>query len=101
MAGSQDGCALEDVQELLKLRVAGEQRRLARKLGCRRVRVELLRLDGGRTKDAAGGPDVHWCGVVGAAQQHLGRAVPQRHNLRAPVSVKEHSLLTCGRTSWV
>lgn len=32
-------------------------------------------------EDAADAPHVEWGGVVGGAQQDVGRAVPQRHNL--------------------
>ena len=56
---------LEDVQELLQLGVAGEQRLLPRQLG----------------EDAPDAPDVDGGGVVGASEENLGGAVPQRHNL--------------------
>lgn len=36
-------------------------------------------------EDAGAGPHVDGGGVVCAPQQHLGGAVPQRHDLRAPV----------------
>ena len=56
---------LEDVQQLLQLGVAREQRLLARELG----------------EDGAHGPHVHGRGVVAPAQQNLRRAVPQRDDL--------------------
>mmetsp|Transcript_56948 Transcript_56948/g.180181 ORF Transcript_56948/g.180181 Transcript_56948/m.180181 type:complete len:344 (+) Transcript_56948:281-1312(+) len=56
---------LEDVQELLQLRVAREERGLARHL----------------RKDAPHAPHVHGGGVVGGAEQDLGGAVPQGHDL--------------------
>jgi hypothetical protein len=56
---------LEDVEELLELGVAGEERLLPRELG----------------EDAPDGPDVHRGGVVRAAQQNFGSSVPQRDDL--------------------
>mmetsp|Transcript_12080 Transcript_12080/g.30515 ORF Transcript_12080/g.30515 Transcript_12080/m.30515 type:complete len:653 (-) Transcript_12080:267-2225(-) len=57
----------EDVEDLVDLAVAGEERAAA----------DHLR------KDAADGPDVNGRGVVLGAQEDLGRAVPQRdHQLR-------------------
>mmetsp|Transcript_36102 Transcript_36102/g.93777 ORF Transcript_36102/g.93777 Transcript_36102/m.93777 type:complete len:558 (-) Transcript_36102:101-1774(-) len=61
----------EDVEDLVDLAVAGEERAAA----------DHLR------KDAADGPDVNRRGVVLGAQEDLGRAVPQRDHL---VGVRAH-----------
>mmetsp|Transcript_36645 Transcript_36645/g.90485 ORF Transcript_36645/g.90485 Transcript_36645/m.90485 type:complete len:280 (+) Transcript_36645:895-1734(+) len=59
---------LEDVQQLLQLAVAGEQRLLAGQLG----------------EDAPHGPHIDGAGVLRAAQQQLRRAVPPRRHVVRP-----------------
>ena len=62
---------LEDAVQLIDFGVALKQRPAGNHLG----------------KDAAHAPDVYWSGIELAAQQNLGRAVPQSDHL---VSVSAH-----------
>ena len=55
----------EDSEELIDLGVSLEERAPVDHLGV----------------DRADGPDVNGAGVLGTAEQNLGRAVPQRHHL--------------------
>jgi hypothetical protein len=61
----EEAYAPEDLEDFVNLRVAREQRLPRAHLG----------------ENAADGPHVHTRRVLPAAQQNLGRAVPQRHDL--------------------